>query len=229
MYSWAEVRTLGTESGEQHQSQREGRRNRHFTSVNKCKHTCFSLIPSLATCPHFATRHSLACKHFARSALSRPCVQVLCLICNLCVTSLPVKTTCDDTRRPFLLCCLICTSYHTSPHTFTATSHPGVDVRILSHPHNTHPHPHRHHVPDSTSATLHFQTQITTQPTLIRYAAHARAQYHKYSNHFSSMDPKNELTEREKQLMALAWLCFSDKPKVRTSTLLTLFEGENIN
>jgi hypothetical protein len=35
------------------------------------------------------------------------------------------------------------------------------------------------------------------------------------------MDPKNELTEREKQLMALAWLCFSDKPKVRISTSLT--------
>jgi hypothetical protein len=29
------------------------------------------------------------------------------------------------------------------------------------------------------------------------------------------MDPKNELSDREKQLMALAWLCFSEKPKVR--------------
>jgi hypothetical protein len=31
------------------------------------------------------------------------------------------------------------------------------------------------------------------------------------------MDPKNELSDREKQLMALAWLCFSEKPKVRKS------------
>lgn len=31
------------------------------------------------------------------------------------------------------------------------------------------------------------------------------------------MDPKNELSEREKQLMALAWLCFNEKPKVRHS------------
>ena len=29
------------------------------------------------------------------------------------------------------------------------------------------------------------------------------------------MDPKNELSDREKQLMAFAWLCFSEKPKVR--------------
>lgn len=27
-------------------------------------------------------------------------------------------------------------------------------------------------------------------------------------------DPKNALTDRERELMALAWLCFSEKPKV---------------
>jgi hypothetical protein len=29
------------------------------------------------------------------------------------------------------------------------------------------------------------------------------------------VDPKNTLTDRERELMALAWLCFSEKPKVR--------------
>ena len=28
------------------------------------------------------------------------------------------------------------------------------------------------------------------------------------------VDPKNALTDRERELMALAWLCFSEKPKV---------------
>jgi hypothetical protein len=42
------------------------------------------------------------------------------------------------------------------------------------------------------------------------------------------MDPKNELTEREKQLMALAWLCFSDKPKVRTPTIPLISREMNI-
>ena len=31
------------------------------------------------------------------------------------------------------------------------------------------------------------------------------------------VDPKNTLTDRERELMALAWLCFSEKPKVRTT------------
>jgi hypothetical protein len=29
-----------------------------------------------------------------------------------------------------------------------------------------------------------------------------------------AVDPKNALTDRERELMALAWLCFSEKPKV---------------
>lgn len=29
-----------------------------------------------------------------------------------------------------------------------------------------------------------------------------------------SKNPKNELTARERELMAYAWLCFSEKPKV---------------
>lgn len=29
------------------------------------------------------------------------------------------------------------------------------------------------------------------------------------------IDPKNTLTDRERELMAYAWLCFSEKPKVR--------------
>ena len=32
-----------------------------------------------------------------------------------------------------------------------------------------------------------------------------------------AVDPKNTLTDRERELMALAWLCFSEKPKVRTA------------
>jgi hypothetical protein len=30
-----------------------------------------------------------------------------------------------------------------------------------------------------------------------------------------AVDPKNALTDRERELMALAWLCFSEKPKVK--------------
>jgi len=32
-----------------------------------------------------------------------------------------------------------------------------------------------------------------------------------------TIDPKNALTDRERELMAYAWLCFSEKPKVRIS------------
>lgn len=34
------------------------------------------------------------------------------------------------------------------------------------------------------------------------------------------VDPKNTLTDRERELMALAWLCFSEKPKVCISRSL---------
>ena len=30
-----------------------------------------------------------------------------------------------------------------------------------------------------------------------------------------TIDPKKTLTDRERELMAYAWLCFSEKPKVR--------------
>jgi hypothetical protein len=35
------------------------------------------------------------------------------------------------------------------------------------------------------------------------------------------VDPKNALTDRERELMALAWLCFSEKPKVKKASLTT--------
>lgn len=43
------------------------------------------------------------------------------------------------------------------------------------------------------------------------------------------MDPKNELSDREKHLMALAWLCFSEKPKVRNPTSLILSSNPSTN
>ena len=48
-----------------------------------------------------------------------------------------------------------------------------------------------------------------------------------------AVDPKNELTDRERELMALAWLCFSEKPKVRIalgfSHLLTASKKRTTN
>jgi hypothetical protein len=133
--------------------------------VNKCKHTRFTLVPSLATCPHFATRHSHACKHFARSAPSRPCVQVLCLICNLCVTSLPVKTTCDDTLADLFFFAVSFTRPTTLAHTPSPRHHIPVLTFTSSLIHTTHIHIHIHIATPSQTQPLQLCTsKLKPQP-----------------------------------------------------------------
>jgi hypothetical protein len=83
-----------------------------------------------------------------------------------CVTSLPVKTTCDDSRRPFTLCHRVRTSRHlTTPsleHHFPVLTSTSSFIHSTST--HTHQHQHQQHIPDISSTTTHFHTQIKIHP-----------------------------------------------------------------
>ena len=90
-----------------------------------------------------------------------------------CVTSLPVKTTCDDRRRPF--------SFPPSHLHVPSLAHFNITSRCRHpHPPSSTPHPHTHININNTSQTSRQQQPTSTlnpspTPQLIRYAHHPRA------------------------------------------------------
>ena len=164
MCSWAEARTFGTESGGQDQEASKGRRKRYFTTVHECKHMHFDLVSSLyclsSLCDSSLSASTLRVARYR----VRACSAVPHL--RPCVTSLPVKTTCDR-RRPFSF-----PPSHLHVPSLAHTSSLEHHIPLLTstssfiHPTSTstHTHQQQQHIPDFSSTTTHFHTQSKPHP-----------------------------------------------------------------
>ena len=85
-----------------------------------------------------------------------------------------------------------------------------------------HTHSHTHSTSSRLCPHLPLPTHInssTSKKLPVKYVPVSTLSTHRLirPSMAPAVDPKNTLTDRERELMALAWLCFSEKPKVCTA------------